>query len=148
MQLPPPDILALEPLLPKEMAGPPDYKWDPDFPGTIKPGQCEDNFPLEDVLNSGVYERMKYDERDIDECAPVIHEPDEDLLQWLAKEGRLLPRDVDIANNDEVLAMKGGVATVAEEDLADFNNNTGEEDDKSMLAYYSRQKDSPAPPAE
>lgn len=130
MQLPPPGAIPSPPLT-EEQVGPPDYKWDPAYPGTLKPGSKEDNFPLDEVLASGVYERMQYQEYDTDACDPVIVEPDEDLLEWLAREGKLIPRN---ATEDEFDLEADRQATgITEEDL-----EYGEDDDK-MLAYYSRQ---------
>lgn len=136
MQIPPKDIRDIEPPLSADMAGPDTYKWDPNYPGTIKPGTHPENFPLADVLASGVYERMYYTEVDYDDCEPVIHEPDEDLLEWIAKQGRLLPRDED---GDEPTVNVPDPESLAEDDL-DFE----QDDDKSMLEYYSRQRDGAA----
>ncbi len=130
MQLPPPGS-HWEPPLTAEQRGPENYKWDPNFPGTLKPGTCEDNWPLADVLASGVYERMVYQEFDTDECKPVIAEPDEDLLEWLAREGRLIPRDVSEDEFD--VEPDRHTVGITEEDL-----EYGDDDGK-MLAYYSRQ---------
>lgn len=129
MQIPP--FGQEEPPLTKEERGPPDYKWDPNFPGTMKPGQVEDNFPLRKVLESDVYERMEYQELDADERDPHIFEPDEDLLEWLARHGRLIPRG---ASDDEFeMEAERQISGITEEDL-DFAD-----DDSQMIAYYSRQ---------
>lgn len=132
MQLPPPAQRELEPGLTEEQRGPEGYKWNPDFPGTLKPGTCADNFPLEDVLASGVYERMKYEEVDTDECRPVVHKPDVDLLEWLSREGRLIARDADEEDLEQT------TTEVVDEDL-EFAD-----DDDKMLAYYSRQREGSA----
>eukprot|EP00171_Calliarthron_tuberculosum_P008001 IDg8001t1 len=50
MQLPPSSQRELEAELTEEQRGPKGYVWDKDFPGTLKPGTCKDNWPLEDVL--------------------------------------------------------------------------------------------------
>lgn len=129
MQLPPPGQEG--PPLAEADRGPPEYKWDPDFPGTLKPGTVEDNFPLHRVLSSDVYENMVYQELDMDERCQEIFEPDDDLLEWLAKEGRLIPRD---ANNDDLdLDVDTHISSMSDDDL-DFAD-----DDSKMIAYYSRQ---------
>lgn len=129
MQLPPDAATRGEPPLSDEQRGPENYVWDPTFPGTVKPGLAlDDCFPLSEVLDSEVYERMVYQELDMYEICPEIHTPDKDLLEWLAAEGRLLAEDGE-ADEDGNARMTG----VTEEDL-DF----GDEDDK-MLAYYSKQ---------
>lgn len=134
MQLPPPAIRKLEPELSPEQKGPPGYKWDPNYPGTMKPGSEKDNWPLEEVLASGVYERMKYVEVDTDECKPIIHKPDEDLLEWLSKKGRLLPPDAD----EDDIEMEDETKVIADDEL-----EYAEDDDK-MLAYYSKQREGSA----
>lgn len=129
MQIPPPG--HVEPPLTPEEKGPPGYKWNPDYPGTLKPGLAPDNFPLEEVLSSGVYERMEYQELEMDEKDMTIFAPDEDLLEWLAKEGRLIPRG---ASDDEFeTEAERQISGITEEDL-DFAD-----DDSKMIAYYSRQ---------
>ncbi|KAI0558433.1 hypothetical protein FGB62_211g016 [Gracilaria domingensis] len=129
MQIPPPG--HEQPPLSELEKGPPGYKWNPDYPGTMKPGLEPDNYPLEDVMTSGVYERMEYTEMDIDERDPRVFEPDEDLLEWLAKHGRLIPRG---ASDDEIeTEAERQISGITEEDL-DFGD-----DDSRMIAYYSRQ---------
>lgn len=128
MQRPPASQVELQPELPEGMRAPEGYKWDPDFPGTIKPGLSDDNYPLDEILQSGVYERMKYEEKDIDACEPIVHKTDEDLLEWLKKLGRLLPRDADVGDDAVAEALA----------VADDDDN---DEDKAMLAYYSRQRD-------
>ncbi|CAN8073549.1 unnamed protein product [Agarophyton chilense] len=129
MQIPPPDFE--EPPLTALQKGPPGYRWNPDFPGTLKPGLEPDNYPLEEVMNSGVYERMEYTELDIDERDTRIFEPDEDFLEWLAKKGRLIPRG---ASDEEFeTEAQRQISGITEEDL-DFGD-----DDNRMIAYYSRQ---------
>jgi hypothetical protein len=128
-QVPPDWATRPEPPLDEDQRGPVGYVWDPNFPGTLKPGlKLDDCFPLEVVLDSEVYERMVYQELDKYAICPEIHSPDEDLLEWLAKEGKLLVEDEEL--EDEAQRQVMGVT---EEDL-DFS----EEDDK-MLAYYSKQ---------
>lgn len=127
MQIPPDWKTRPEPPLDELQVGPPDYTWDPTFPGTLKPGnKLDDCFPLQTVLDSKVYERMVYQELDMYDICEDIHTPDDDLLAWLSREGRLLGGEED---EDE----EGTKTGVAEEEL-DFS----EEDDK-MLAYYSKQ---------
>lgn len=129
MQLPPGS--HEEPPLTDLEKGPPGYKWDPSFPGTLKPGSEEDNYPLDIVLASGVYERMQFQELDMDELDKQIFTPDEDFLQWLAVHGRLLPRDL----TEEELESEAEkqISGITEEDL-DFAD-----EDSKMIAYYSRQ---------
>lgn len=129
MQLPPDHATRDVPPLDESQRGPDGYKWDPNFPGTLRPGlSMDDCFPLESVMNNGVYERMEYEELDMYAICDEIHKPDNDLLEWLAKEGRLLGDDGEVEGEAE-----SQVAGVTEEDL-DFSD----EDDK-MLAYYSKQ---------
>lgn len=118
-----------EPPLTDEQKGPPDYTWDENYPGTLKPGQVEENTPLDKVLASEVYENMVYEEMDIDERTPHVFTPDEDFLEWLAKEGRLIPRDID----DEDIEVEKQMDGLAEDDL-----EYGDDDSKT-IAYYSRQ---------
>lgn len=129
MQLPPPD--QYEPPLADSDLPPPDYKWDPDFPGTLKPGTVEDNFPLHSVLSSDVYENMKYEELDMDERCPDLFEPDEDLLEWLAKEGRLIGCDTE--NEDMEMESDAQIDGIADDELGYGD------DDSKMIAYYTRQ---------
>lgn len=129
MQLPP--ATQPEPPLSPEQVGPPDYKWDPAFPGTLKPGSVEDNYPLHKVLESDVYENMVYEELDMDDLSPVVFQPEEDLLEWLAKEGRLLPRGMTDDEFESEAEMQ--ISGMSEEDL-EFAD-----DDSKMIAYYSRQ---------
>lgn len=129
MQLPPDHETREVPPLDEDQRGPEDYDWDPNFPGTLRPGRAlDDCFPLEEVMNSGVYERMVYQELDMYAICDEIHKPDEDMLEFLAKEGRLLGDDGDLE-----MEAERQVVGVTEEDL-DFSD----EDDK-MLAYYSKQ---------
>lgn len=115
-----------------EDKGPKGYKWDPNYPGTLKPGSVPDNYPLEDVLNSDVYENIVYEEWDIDERHPSIYEQqvDEDFLEWLDKQGRLIPRDSE--DEDMFEPEAGTQASIPEDDL-DYAD-----DDSKMIAYYSR----------
>lgn len=114
----------------------PDYEWDPAHPGTLKPGTVPDNYPLEDVLNSDVYEKMVYEELDVDERHPSIYaqELEEDFLEWLEKAGRLIPRDSEDEDMFESEADTQ-VSGISEDDL-DYAD-----DDSKMIAYYSRQGD-------
>lgn len=111
--------------------GPPAYKWDPNFPGTLKPGSVDENYPLRAVLESDVYDNMVYEELDMDDRTPFVFPPEEDLLEWLAKEGRLLPRDVPEDEFDSEAEKQ--ISGITEEDL-EFAD-----DDSKMIAYYSRQ---------
>lgn len=129
MQLPPPN--QYEPPLPEEERAPPDYKWDPDFPGTLKPGTVEDNYPLARVLASDVYENMVYEELDMDERCQDLFEPDEDFLEWLMKEGRLIPRNTE--NEDIEMEPDSQMDGITEDELGYGD------DDSKMIAYYSRQ---------
>lgn len=132
MQIPPDVETRFEPPLTEDHLGPPEYKWNPDFPGTIAPGIGQDDcFPLEQVLNSGVYENMVFEELDMYERTPEIFTPDEDLLEWLDKQGRLLNEDSEDWKLDSDVEKQ--IAGVTEDDL-DFSD-----DDDKMLAYYSRQ---------
>lgn len=129
MQLPP--DTHEEPPLTRDQLGPVNYKWDPDYPGTLKPGSVDDNYPLRRVLESDVYENMVYEELDIDERSPYVYPPEEDMLQWLAREGRLLPREMtDDEFDSEVDKQISGI-TAEDLEFAD--------DDSKMIAYYSRQ---------
>lgn len=98
----------------------------------MKPGLVEDNYPLKDVMESEVYNNMVYDEFDMDERCCDICEPDLDFLEWLSKEGRLIPRE---AENDEIEMEPDAQLTEFSEDDMDYN------DDSKMIAYYSRQTD-------
>lgn len=132
MLIPPKPNKDIEPPLSPEQVGPPEYKWDPNFPGTLKPGLVDDNYPLSEVLESGVYENMKYEELDMDGREPQIFELEEDLLEWLSKQGRLISRDAeddDEFETDVEKQMNG----ITEEDL-EFRD-----DDSRMIAYYSKQ---------
>ena len=120
-----------EPPLTDEQKGPPGYKWNPDYPGTLKPGSVEDNYPLWRVLESDVYEKMQYEERDLDERDPIIFEPDEDLLHWLAEQGRLLPRGM--SEEEFEMQAETQISGMTEEEL-DYAD-----DDSKMIAYYSKQ---------
>lgn len=117
-----------------------DYKWDPSYPGTLKPGTVPDNYPLEDVLDSEVYEKMVYEELGMDERHPSIYEQelDEDFLEWLDKEGRLIPRDSEDEDMFES-ETDNQVGGITEDDL-DYGD-----DDSKMIAYYSRQGDVSSP---
>lgn len=138
MQIPPnPELFEGVPF-PKRDQAPPEYRWDPTFPGTLKPGLVEDNFPLDKVLESDVYERMVYDEFDMDERVADIIEPEEDLLEWLAKKGRLIPKDAE--DNDFELDAETQIATSGDaEEMDGFAD-----DDSKMIAYYSRQSEGSA----
>lgn len=132
MQLPPAShVERCEPPYSEDQIGPPDYKWDPAYPGTLKPGTVDDNFPLKRCLESDVYDNMKYEEYDIDERTPRVFAPEEDLLQWLSQQGRLLPRGLsdDEFDTEAEKQMSG----ITEEDL-EFAD-----DDSKMIAYYSKQ---------
>lgn len=132
MQIPPDYETRFEPPLTEEHLGPPGYKWDPDYPGTMAPGiGQEDRFPLQEMLDSGVYENMVYEELDMYERTSEIFKPDEDLLEWLGHQGRLITEDSDdwVFDTDTEKQTAG----VTEEDL-DYAD-----DDEKMLAYYSRQ---------
>lgn len=129
MQLPPPGIYDVP--LSDEDIETPEYRWQQEFPGTLKPGLVDDNFPLQRVLDSGVYKNMVYDEFDMDERYADIFEPDEDLLEWLAKEGRLIARDAGDEEFDTEAETQ--ISSIADDDL-DYAD-----DDSKMLAYYSRQ---------
>ena len=131
MQLPP--FPQEEPPLTEEEAGPEGYKWNPDFPGTLKPGSEPDNFPLDKVLASGVYERMEYQEIDMDDCTPEVFPLEEDMLEWLVKQGRMLPRGVSEDEFDTEAERQ--ITGITEEDL-EFAD-----DDSKMIAYYSKQGD-------
>lgn len=130
MQLPP-ATNYWEPPLTEAQKGPAEYKWDPNYPGTLKPGLSEDNYPLEDVLNSGVYENMVFEETDMDDRTPLVFPLQEDLLEWLAKEGRLIPKDA--ADEDLDVEAEKQIKGITEEDL-EYND-----DDDKMIAYYSKQ---------
>lgn len=129
MQLPP--AAHEEPPLTDEEKGPPGYVWNPDFPGTLKPGTVNDNFPLEKVLASDVYERMQYEELEMDEIQTHIFQPDQDILQWLAENKRLLPRGV--SDEEFETEAERQISGITEEDL-----DYGEEDEK-MIQYYYKQ---------
>jgi hypothetical protein len=132
MQLPPNPAAWPEPPLTPEQIGSELYKWDPTYPGTMSPGIGEpDCFPLDEVMNSGVYERMVYQELDMYDRSPEIYQPDADLLEWLVKTDRILPRDMDDAELE--MEAEKQIVGITEEDL-DF----GDEDART-LAYYSRQ---------
>jgi hypothetical protein len=132
MQLPPHPAAWTEPPLTEEQRGPDTYIWDPNYVGTMHPGLGEpDCFPLDEVMTSGVYERMVYQELDRYERSPEIFQPDEDLLEWLVTVDRLLPRGMDDAELE--MEAEKQVAGITEEDL-----EFGEEDSRT-LAYYSRQ---------
>ena len=103
------------------------YKWNPNYPGSLKPGG-EDCFPLDEVMNSGVLENMIFDERDIDERPSEIFEVEEDLLEWLAKENRLLPSG-SVEDEWEMEAEQAS-SGVTMEDL-----QFGDQEDRT-LAYY------------
>lgn len=97
----------------------------------MKPGSVDDNFPLHRVLESDVYERMEYEELDIDERTARVFEPGEDMLQWLSKQGRLLPKD--ISDQDFEMEAEKQMSGITEEDLEYAD------DDSKMIAYYSKQ---------
>lgn len=129
MQLPPLDFEE-PPLSPSERA-PEGYVWNPDYPGTLKPGSEQDNFPLEKVLASGVYDRMVYEEIDMDDCTPQVYPLAVDMLHWLAEQGRLLPREMTDDEFDTETEKQ--ISGITEEDL-EFAD-----DDSKMIAYYSKQ---------
>lgn len=129
MQLPP--ASHFEPPLSEEQRGPPDYKWDPAYPGTMKPGSVDDNYPLQRVLDSDVYEVMQYEELDIDDRTPRVFIPGEDMLHWLSNQGRLMPKD--ISDQDFELEAEKQMSAITEEDL-EYGD-----DDTKMIAYYSKQ---------
>lgn len=126
MQLPP--ASAFQPPLTEEMQPPENYTWDPDFPGTLKPGKVPDNFPIQAVLDSGVFDNMKFQELDEDERDGDMTPLSDDLLEFLAANGRLL---------DEATEAEAGEGPargrMAGEEL-DFG---GDEEDK-VLQLYSR----------
>lgn len=128
MLVPPP---YYNPPLHEDDQPPPNYKWNPNFPGTMKPGLTPDNFPLEKVLASDVIDRMVYEEIDMDARTRHIFAPDDDLLEWIAKKGRLIPSDV--ANEDIEMEPDTQLEGITEEDL-DYAD-----DDSKMIAYYSKQ---------
>lgn len=129
MQLPP--TSQPNPPISEADQGPAGYEWDEDYPGTLKPGKEPDNYPLEEVMASEVYELMEYQELDIDERDPHIFPPDDDFLEWLAREGKLLPRGASEAEFDTEADKQ--ISGITEDDL-DFAD-----DDSKMIAYYSRQ---------
>lgn len=131
MLMPPKANRKIEPPLTPEQVGPPGYKWNPDYPGTLKPGSEPDNYPLEKVLQSDVYDVMEYEELEMDERTTQIFEPDEDLLHWLAAQGRLIPREAE--EDEEDWEIDRQMSGITEEDL-DYVD-----DDNKMIAYYSRQ---------
>eukprot|EP00179_Madagascaria_erythrocladioides_P004550 CAMPEP_0198310764 /NCGR_PEP_ID=MMETSP1450-20131203/2711_1 /TAXON_ID=753684 ORGANISM="Madagascaria erythrocladiodes, Strain CCMP3234" /NCGR_SAMPLE_ID=MMETSP1450 /ASSEMBLY_ACC=CAM_ASM_001115 /LENGTH=145 /DNA_ID=CAMNT_0044013611 /DNA_START=164 /DNA_END=601 /DNA_ORIENTATION=+ len=125
MLIPPKDIQELDAANPVKM---PEFNWNKEYVGTMVPGTDGDNFPLEDIMH--VAGSMKYDELDEDERVAEILEPDEDILEWLASKGRLIPRGVE--EDDDEFEMKRQMTGITEEDL-EFD---GDEDD--MLSYYNR----------
>lgn len=125
-----PPFKQIEPPLTPQELGPKGYTWNDDYPGTMKPGQVEDNFPLERVLASDVFEKMQYQELDMDERADEIFGPDEDLLDWLSKNNRLITKGA----SDEDIDMQMN-ASDSEQENAPFV----EDDDDKMIAYYTKQ---------
>lgn len=67
-----------------------DYEWDPDYPGTFKPGMRRENAELDEVLDA-------WEGRDNPACLELPQDqlfqvplaPPEDILSWLARIGLL-----------------------------------------------------------
>lgn len=94
----------------------------------------DDNFPLERVLESDVYKNMVFDEFDMDERVAEIVEPDDDLLEWLDRNNRLIPRDATTDDYD-LDSADAQMAALTEDDL-DYAD-----DDSKMIEYYSKQSE-------
>ncbi|GAB0495729.1 hypothetical protein MMPV_007034 [Pyropia vietnamensis] len=126
MQLPP--ASAFQPPLAEELQPPKGYTWDPNFPGTLKPGMVPDNFPIQSVLESGVFENMAFRELDEDERDGDMTPLSDDLLEFLAVNGRLLDEATEAETAD------GNVVSRLPGEELDFG---GDEEDK-VLQLYSR----------
>ena len=67
-----------------------DYNWDPNFPGTLKPGTAKENYDLVDVLKD--WENKPFDavmQLSMDEQMHIPLKPPEGSLQWLERTGLL-----------------------------------------------------------
>lgn len=126
MQLPP--ASAFQPPLTEDMKPPENYTWDSDFPGTLKPGKVPDNFPIQAVLDSGVFDKMMFQELDEDERDGDMTPLSDDLLEFMAVNGRLLDEEAEAETGES-----GARGRMAGEEL-DFG---GDEEDK-VLQLYSR----------
>jgi len=126
MQLPP--STAFQPPLTPEMLPPKNYTWSPDFPGTLKPGLVPDNFPISQVLESGVYDNMKFQELEADDRDGDMTPLNDDLLEFMAVNGRLLDEEAEAETGEG-----GARGRLVGEEL-DFG---GDEEDK-VLQLYSR----------
>jgi len=126
MQLPP--ASAYQPPLTPEMLPPKNYRWSPDFPGTLKPGLVPDNFPIPQVLESGVYDNMKFQELEADDRDGDMTPLSDDLLEFMAVNGRLLDEEAEAETGEG-----GARGRLVGEEL-DFG---GDEEDK-VLQLYSR----------
>lgn len=69
----------------------------------------------------------------MDERVAEIVEPDEDLLEWLDRNNRLIPRDA--ATDDFDLDSDAQTTALTEDDL-DYTD-----DDSKMIEYYSKQSE-------
>lgn len=76
---------------------------------------------------------MVYDEFDMDERVAEIVEPDEDLLEWLDRNNRLIPHD---APTDDFDLDSDPQMTVLTEDDLNYAD-----DDSKMIEYYSKQSE-------
>lgn len=74
---------------------------------------------------------MVYDEFDMDERVAEIVEPDDDLLEWLDRNNRLIPRDATTDDFD----LESEAAQMTDDDL-DYTD-----DDSKMIEYYLKQSE-------
>eukprot|EP00966_Prymnesium_polylepis_P017930 413716-Prymnesium_polylepis.1 len=80
-----------DPPLPKVYS---DYEWDPDYPGTFKPGKREEMYSLQNVFDMWEgKENPACIELRQDELWEVPLAPPEDILSWLERIGLLVDDD-------------------------------------------------------
>jgi len=104
-----------------------DYVWDPDFPGTLKPGLKDEQYTLDEVFemwegkeNPNV---MEYPQ---DEVIQLPLKPPEDILAWLERRGLL-----DTVSDDDEDEM------TASDTLLDDEFDLDDSDDDSVDSFSS-----------
>ena len=122
--LEPPFELPYEvPEMPKPFA---DYEWDPNFPGTFKPGTRGENQDLEQVLKD-------WEGRDNPACMELPQDelwqvplaPPEDILSWLSRVGLLAEEETAAGDDEESFGSKGDSLLDDEFDLSDEVSGSG-----------------------
>ena len=101
-----------------------DYVWDPDFPGTFKPGTRGENYDLDVVLEMWKdKENPACMELPQDELWQVPLAPPEDILSWLGRIGLL---EEEEAEEEEEISSRGDSLLDDEFDLDDDSQLLGD----------------------